>query len=36
MNPINPATSDESSSHRNVYEIVTEQIIRQGEQGVAP
>ena len=33
MNPIN---SGESTSHRNVYEIVTEQIIRQLGQGVAP
>ena len=33
MNTIN---SGESTSHRNVYEIVTEQIIRQLEQGVAP
>ena len=33
MNPIN---SGESTSHRNVYEIVTEQIIRQLEQRVAP
>jgi len=33
MIQINPA---ESKSRRNVYEIVTEQIIRQLEQGVAP
>lgn len=36
MNPINPAPSGESASHRNVYQIVTEQIIRQLEQGVVP
>src|SRR6516225_5280563 len=36
MNTINPAPSGESTSHRNVYQIVTEQIIRQLEQGVAP
>ncbi len=36
MNQINPASLGESTSHRNVYEIVTEQIIRQLEQGVAP
>jgi len=36
MNPINPAPSGESTAHRNVYQIVTEQIIRQLEQGVAP
>src|SRR6266478_5934239 len=36
MNKINPASLGESTSHRNVYEIVTEQIIRQLEQGVAP
>src|SRR5215469_47016 len=33
MNTIN---SGESTSHRNVYEIVTEQIIRQLGQGLAP
>jgi len=36
MNQINPASMSESTSSRNVYEIVTEQIIRQLEQGVAP
>ena len=36
MNTTNPAPSGESTSHRNVYQIVTEQIIRQLEQGVAP
>jgi antirestriction protein ArdC len=36
MNTINSAPSGESTSHRNVYEIVTEQIIRQLEQRVAP
>lgn len=36
MNPINPAASGDSTSHRNVYQIVTEQIIWQLEQGVAP
>jgi antirestriction protein ArdC len=36
MNKINPASLGESTSRRNVYEIVTEQIIRQLEQGVAP
>ena len=36
MNQINPASFGESTSRRNVYEIVTEQIIRQLEQGVAP
>jgi antirestriction protein ArdC len=36
MNPINPAPSGESTAHRNVYQIVTEQIIRQLEHGVAP
>ena len=35
MNTTNPAPSGESTSHRNVYQIVTEQIIRL-EQGVAP
>ena len=36
MNQTNPASLGESTSRRNVYEIVTEQIIRQLEQGVAP
>ncbi len=36
MNQTNPASMGESTSNRNVYEIVTEQIIRQLEQGVAP
>ena len=36
MNQINPASLDESTSRRSVYEIVTDQIIRQLEQGVAP
>ena len=36
MNQINPESLGESTSRRNVYEIVTEQIIRQLEQGVAP
>src|ERR1700682_2463143 len=36
MNQINPASVGESTSRRNVYEMVTEQIIRQLEQGVAP
>jgi len=36
MNQINPPSLGESTSNRNVYEIVTEQIIRQLEQGVAP
>lgn len=36
MNRINPAPLDETTSRKNVYEIVTEQIIRQLEQGVAP
>jgi len=36
MNQTNLASSGESTSRRNVYEIVTEQIIRQLEQGVAP
>src|SRR6202790_3284525 len=36
MNQTNPAYLSESTSLRNVYEIVTEQIIRQLEQGVAP
>ena len=36
MNTTNPAPSGESTSHRNVYQIVTEQIIRQLEKGVAP
>jgi antirestriction protein ArdC len=36
MNQMNPASLGESTSRRNVYEIVTEQIIRQLEQGVAP
>src|SRR2546429_5242562 len=29
MNPINPAASGDSTSPRNVYQVVTEQIIRQ-------
>ncbi len=36
MNQINPASLGESKTHQSVYEIVTEQIIRQLEQGVAP
>jgi len=36
MNQTNLASLGESTSRRNVYEIVTEQIIRQLEQGVAP
>src|ERR1700676_5031341 len=36
MNQTDPASLGESTSRRNVYEIVTEQIIRQLEQGVAP
>jgi antirestriction protein ArdC len=36
MNRINPAPSGEPSSHQNGYQIVTEQIMRQLEQGVAP
>jgi antirestriction protein ArdC len=36
MNQTNPTPLGESTSRRNVYEIVTEQIIRQLEQGVAP
>ena len=36
MNQINPAPLDDTTSRKNVYEIVTEQIIRQLEQGVAP
>jgi antirestriction protein ArdC len=36
MNQTNPASLGESTSRRSVYEIVTQQIIRQLEQGVAP
>ncbi len=36
MNQTNPASSGESTSRRNVYEIVTEQIVQQLQQGVAP
>ena len=36
MNTANSAPSGEPTSHRNVYQIVTEQIIRQLEQGVVP
>ena len=36
MNQTTTASLGESTSRRNVYEIVTEQIIRQLEQGVAP
>ncbi|HET6145504.1 MAG TPA: zincin-like metallopeptidase domain-containing protein [Candidatus Acidoferrales bacterium] len=36
MNQINAAPLSDSTSRKNVYEIVTDQIIRQLEQGVAP
>src|ERR1700674_1616387 len=36
MNRMTTAVLNESTPRRNVYEIVTEQIIRQLEQGVAP
>jgi antirestriction protein ArdC len=36
MDPVNLSPSGKSSSHRSVYQIVTEQVIRQLESGVAP
>ena len=36
MDPVNLAPSDDFNSHRSVYQIVTEQVIRQLESGVAP
>ena len=36
MNQINAASFSDSTSRKNVYEIVTDQIVRQLEQGVAP
>jgi antirestriction protein ArdC len=36
MNPVNLSLSGKSNSHRSVYQVVTEQVIRQLESGVAP
>jgi antirestriction protein ArdC len=36
MDPVNLSPSGKSSSHRSVYQIVTEQVLRQLESGIAP
>jgi antirestriction protein ArdC len=36
MDPVNLASCGKSTSHRSVYQIVTEQVIKQLELGVAP